>query len=288
VLAAHAVENAKLLLASNLAGTSGQLGRNLMDHPVLLRWGLMPEPVGSFRGPLSTSGIEDLRGGEFRAARAAFRVEVGNDGWTWPTGSPESEVLQAVGQGNLFGSRLRAQLRETLSRQIRLGFLVEQLPDPANRVTIDPQYRDAIGNFRPVIQYGLSDYTLAGMGAGTMLAERLFQWLGMADRTNAAQSLLSQITWRNQLFLWGGAGHFAGTHVMGSTPASSVVDSWQRCWDHENLFAVGCGSFPTMGTSNPTLTLAATTFRTARAILKDLEAYAPASGSAPTGEERRP
>jgi choline dehydrogenase-like flavoprotein len=75
---------------------------------------------------------------------------------------------------------------------------------------------------------------------------------------------------------------------MGSTPASSVVDSWQRCWDHENLFAVGCGSFPTMGTSNPTLTLAATTFRTARAILKDLEAYAPASGSAPTGEERRP
>ena len=67
VLAAHAVENAKLMLASGLGRGSGMLGRNLMDHPSVYGWGLAPAPVGPFRGPLSTSGIDDARGGSFRS-----------------------------------------------------------------------------------------------------------------------------------------------------------------------------------------------------------------------------
>ena len=50
------------------AADSGMLGRNLMDHPSIYGWGLAPAPVGPFRGPLSTSGIDDVRGGAFRAA----------------------------------------------------------------------------------------------------------------------------------------------------------------------------------------------------------------------------
>lgn len=61
VLAAHAIENARLLLASGLANSSDQVGRNLMDHPVLLTWGLMPQPIGAYRGPGSTSGLEGFR-----------------------------------------------------------------------------------------------------------------------------------------------------------------------------------------------------------------------------------
>ena len=43
VLAASALENPKLLLASNAANSSDQVGRNLMDHLVMLTWGLFPE-----------------------------------------------------------------------------------------------------------------------------------------------------------------------------------------------------------------------------------------------------
>ena len=68
-----------------------------------------------------------------------------------------------------------------------------------------------------------------------------------------------------------GAGHLCGTHRMGDDPATSVVDSEQRSWDHRNLFIVGAGSMPTIGTSNPTLTLAALACRTAAAILGDLQ-----------------
>ena len=57
VLAGNAIENAKLLLASRVPNTSDQIGRNLMDHPYVLAWALMPYAVGAFRGPSSTSGI---------------------------------------------------------------------------------------------------------------------------------------------------------------------------------------------------------------------------------------
>ena len=51
VLAANAIENARLMLASSLPGSSGLVGRNLMDHAYLLTWALMPEVAGTYRGP---------------------------------------------------------------------------------------------------------------------------------------------------------------------------------------------------------------------------------------------
>ena len=81
VLCAHAIENAKLLLNSpwttpkgkqtTVANSSGQVGLNLMDHPILLLWGLTKDPVYPFRGPLSTSGISTYRTG---AAQGPGRV----------------------------------------------------------------------------------------------------------------------------------------------------------------------------------------------------------------------
>ena len=76
VLAAHAIETPRLLLNSRseampngVANSSDQVGRNLMDHPVQLSWALAREPVWPYRGPLSTSGIENFRDGQFRKDR---------------------------------------------------------------------------------------------------------------------------------------------------------------------------------------------------------------------------
>jgi choline dehydrogenase-like flavoprotein len=66
-------------------------------------------------------------------------------------------------------------------------------------------------------------------------------------------------------------GHLGGTHAMGASPETSVVDPDQRCWEHRNLYLLGSGSFPTMGTSNPTLTMAALTLRTVDRLLAELE-----------------
>ncbi|MGA5064408.1 GMC oxidoreductase [Streptomyces exfoliatus] len=57
---------------------------------------------------------------------------------------------------------------------------------------------------------------------------------------------------------------------MGGSPVTSVVDAWQRCWDHPGIYAVGCGSMPSVATSNPTLTMAALALRSAERIETDL------------------
>jgi choline dehydrogenase-like flavoprotein len=57
---------------------------------------------------------------------------------------------------------------------------------------------------------------------------------------------------------------------MGSDPSTSVTDAEGRTHDHPNLFLAGGGLFPTFGTANPTLTIAALALRTAARIQADL------------------
>src|SRR5436309_7136174 len=142
VLAAHAIETPRLLLASQaekapngVANGSDQVGRNLMDHPTQLTWARSRDPVWPYRGPLSTSGIENLRTGPWRDNRGAFRIEIGNDGWAWPTGAPISTVSELAKQG-FRGAALDTQLRDHAARHVRLAALVEQLPDADNRIVL--------------------------------------------------------------------------------------------------------------------------------------------------------
>ncbi|NTJ44314.1 GMC family oxidoreductase [Agrobacterium larrymoorei] len=269
ILAAHAVENAKLMLASGINGPADSMGRTLMDHPTLYAWGLAPKEIGAYRGPQSTSGIEDLRGGRFRSRHAAFRFDVGNDGWRAATGAPDSLVVQAVNGENRHGRGLRQHLEGLLRRQLRFSIAVEQLPLPENRVSIDPRYLDALGNPRPVIDYRIDDYTLKGMEAASKVAQKIFRKAGVEDCTEkTASNWFPSVVHNERTFHYHGMGHFAGTHAMGSDPSNSIVDRDQRCWEHPNLFMLGSGSFPTMGTSNPTLTLAALALRTADNLLQ--------------------
>ncbi|MCO7189430.1 MULTISPECIES: GMC family oxidoreductase [unclassified Pseudoalteromonas] len=273
VLAAHAVENAKLMLASNVANSSDQVGRNLMDHPTMLTWGLMPCKIGAFRGPGSTSGIPSLRGGAFRAEQAAFRIEIGNWGWSWPEGAPIATVPELIDEQNLFGPALRHKIAEEYPRMFRFGFLVEQLPDPDNRVTIDDQYRDQLGNYRPVIHYKVTDYTRAGMAQAKEVSDAIFQRLGVEPFTKYKANDPGYVQYQGKGYVYNGAGHLVGTHLMGDDPKTSVVNREQRSWDHPNLYLVGCGNMPTIATSNPTLTMAALTFWAADNVLNALDQY---------------
>ncbi|GAA2257249.1 GMC family oxidoreductase [Streptomyces amakusaensis] len=271
VLAAHAIENARLLLASGLAGSSGQVGRNLMDHPVLLTWGLLPRRTGPYRGPGSTSGLEGFRFGPGRAARAPFRVEFGNWGWTWAVGPPEHEAAARIEAG-LLGPALRRALDDRVGRQFALQFEMEQSADPANRVRLAPGRPDALGLPRPVLTYDLSEHVKAGIAAAKSVSDQLFALVGAEDHSRYAPGTAEpgRFEHEGRSYAYRGAGHAGGTHIMGARRSDSVVDSWQRCWDHPNLYAVGCGSMPSLGTSNPTLTMAAITLRSAERIHRDL------------------
>ncbi|MFE3764169.1 GMC oxidoreductase [Streptomyces sp. NPDC059104] len=272
VLAAHAVENARLLLLSRLADRSGQVGRNLMDHPVLLTWGLLPRPTGPYRGPGSTSGLEGFRGGPARALRAPFRIEIGNWGWVWAKGPVDADVAELVVRQGLSGAGLRQAVGDRIRRQFALQFEMEQAADPANRVTLHPTERDALGLPRPLVTYDLDDHVKAGMAAARAVSDQIFALLGAEDHTDYAPATAwpGRFEHGGRTYGYRGAGHAAGTHIMGDSPARSVVDARQRCWDHPGLYAVGCGSMPSVATANPTLTMAALALRSAEAIESDL------------------
>ena len=300
VLAAHAIENAKLMLASNVANSSGQVGRNLMDHPLILTWGLLPDKIWSFRGPGSTSGIPAFRDGEFRKEHSAFRVEIGNWGWSFAAGAPNS-TFEAMLHGSddpeqpvkpLWGRKLRERMGEVLPRQFRIAWEFEQIPEESNFVTIDDNYRDALGNHRPVIHYDLPEYVKAAMHAARDASHQVFDSLGLKplyeddtgkpkqnpvafesgwDYTKYDTNAPGYVTYKGKGYAYEGAGHLAGTHRMGSKAGDSVVNKHQQSWDHANLFTVGCGNMPTIGTSNPTLTMTALAIQAGENINKYLE-----------------
>ncbi len=255
VLAAHAIETPRLLLNSlsevtpnGVANSSDQVGRNLMDHPVQLSWALARAPVWPYRGPLSTSGIENFRDGQFRKDRAAFRIEIGNDGWAWPKGAPTTTASDLARLG-LRGERLNSALRSQASRHLRLTSLLEQLPDPDNRVTLDPNASDIYGVPLPRIAYRLGAYIEAGLAAARAAHAEIFSALGATEITHRDVAE--------------GAGHIIGTARSGSHPKELVVDPNLRSHDHPNLFILGSAVFPTSATANPTLTIAALSLRAA-------------------------
>lgn len=253
VIAAHAIEGPRLLLNSRsettpngAANSSDQVGRNLMDHPTQLSWALASDAVWPYRGPLATSGVENLRDGAFRKERGAFWIEIGNDGWSWPTGAPISTARQLALQG-LRGEALNKALFDQTARHIRLASLVEQHPLPENRVTLDPDEKDMYGVPLPRITYRLDDYSKAGLAAAARAHEEIFARLDASEMHHSREAQ--------------GAGHIIGTARMGDDPATSVVDRDLRSHDHKNLFILGSAVFPTSATANPTLTIAALSLR---------------------------
>ncbi len=267
VVAAHAIESPKLLLmsrgehaAGGVANSSDHVGRCLMDHLQGQAAALLKFPVFPFRGPPTTSGVDDFRDGPFRDRHAAFRMSLGNDGWGLVQG-PYATVLDLVrGTPPLFGQPLRRAVRDRLTCQFRISYSTETLPDPENRVLPSPQ-TDALGLPKPQLLFKPSEYNLRAFEAARGVIRRIFDRLDpvqtkFADDPNAYSS----------------ANHIMGTCRMGTDPRRSVVNPDGKAHDHPNLFIVGASVFPTCGTANPTLTALAVTLRGLPAIEDALRA----------------
>lgn len=262
VLAAHAIETPKLLLMSRtealpngVANSSDQVGRNLMDHPIQLSWALAKTPLYPYRSPLENAGIEELRDGAFRRTRSAFRIAVGEDGWSFPGTTPDQLATELLKQG-LRGEALRAELKAQVARQFRFAILLEQMPLAENRVTPAWDRLDALGLPRPQIDYRLGEFVAKGMSEARRVADQIFDAVGVTFRHHGEEHF--------------GAGHVMGTYRMGNDPKTAVVNHEQRSHDHPNLFLLGSGVFPTVGTANPTLTIAALSLWAAATLKQEL------------------
>ena len=254
VLAAHAIESPRLLLASaderfprGIANSSDQVGRNFMDHYGAEVTFEASVPLFADRGPVFTNVIQAFRDGPRRASEAALMI--------YPTNQVNvfDLTVDLINKG-IMPPLLDAEIRRRATRSIQFTVLAEQLPTPENRVTIDWNDRDSCGQPRLQISYTVGDYTRAGLRRGVDLVNRLGQMLGSEAPSVAFDS----------------HSHLMGTLRMGLDPATSVVDQSSRAHDHPNLFVVGSAVFRTSSAASPTLTIAALALRTADAVAEQL------------------
>jgi choline dehydrogenase-like flavoprotein len=101
-------------------------------------------------------------------------------------------------------------------------------------------------------------------------SKAVLEYVGGQDLTEPLKQAAGNVEYEGQTYTLYGSGHVVGTHRMGTDSKNSVVNSDLKTWDHHNLYLVGCGSMPTLGTSNPTLTAAAFAYRAVAAIRKEL------------------
>ena len=163
-----------------------------------------------------------------------------------------------MAETGLSGKALFEAVRTQTARQLLLSAIIEQLPDPENRVTLDPDERDSFGVPLPRIHYRIDDYVKRGRDRAQAQQEAILRQLGVTA-LHKGEGLE-------------GAGHIMGTTRMGEDAKSSVVDAELRCHDHPNLFLLGSGVFPTGATANPTLTIAALSLRAVATVTKSLRA----------------
>lgn len=271
VVAANGIETPKLLLMSTgeyaeagVANSSDQVGRNLSDHPETSTSALLPHAYAGSRGPLQLSGIDALREGDFRSERSATRFQIGHS-----TGNPLNLARTLIAEG-LVGRELYQRIGATAPYQVRVATMTEQLPNPENRVLPDETEVDALGIPRPRLIYSHDDYTKAGLEEALRFHHEILEVMGATNLVDAEQPY--------------GVGHLMGTHRMGDDPATSVTDRDGRTHDHPNLYLAGSGLFPTSGTANPTLTIAALALLTADAIARELGVQVPAATPEATPE----
>lgn len=266
VVAAHAIESVRLLEFSEGVHKADALGRNLMDHLNRFGWVQSGVPLYPFRGPPTTSGIDAFRDGLFRRTRAAFRLSLGNDG-AGRAKEPQTIVVDLAKEG-FIGAKFAAELRTRTAGLLRISCSTEMLPSASNTVRLRAGDTDRWGVPMPELHFKPDEYTRTGY----LYAEQVMKAVFGALDASAVQNFLQDPD------DYSGAGHIMGTTRMGSASSGAVLDRDCLAHGHKNLYVVGSSVFPTCGTANPTLTVAALSLRLADTLLQRTKAPSVSTG----------
>lgn len=272
VLAAGAIENARLLLAHAPAADVGDgwLGRGFMEHPVDASLELssrdpaLAATPGFFGARVAGGGIavgrigmpadllrsENLPNASLRLFRETEPVLMRSPGF------------RSVARRLVPFQALRRRIGDTIRRRTgrtppggttrhRVLLDLEQPPHRENRVRLSDQ-PDRLGQRRAVLEWRWR----ASDEAGRQRAREVFA--RELERAGVGRLLVSRET-----ALDTAVHHHAGTTRMHPDPALGVVDGDLRVHRMENLYVAGASVFPTAGVANPTLTVVALSLRLA-------------------------
>ena len=255
-LCASALESARILLNSELANSSGQVGRNIMDH---IKGG---GASGDFDGWTNARTIGERPNGiyvpRFRNVTSrhpdfirgyGFQGEADRDGWR--------AALRAPG----IGAALKARLTELGPWSMSFWGFGEMLPRAENRATIHPTLVDAWGIPALHIECQWSDNERAIHRDMNATAAELLETAGARNIEPSSRVPSTP----------GGTNHEMGTARMGRDPKTSVLNQWNQSWDVPNLFVTDGAAMTSSACQNPSLTYMALTARACHYAVEELK-----------------
>ena len=234
VVSCGAINSAALLLRSasgqhrdGLANSSGLVGRRYMAHLATMMQGFHP----------------------FRKNATVFQKTVAiNDFYLQGPGTPYP-LGQIQSQGRTHGVMAQTVVPwiplwaydAWVARGVDWLAMSEDLPRPENRVTVDAQGHIHL-QYRPnnvIAHRRLVEET-------TRILKKLGFWIVVTHSHGSRNTT-----------------HQCGTLLFGTDPRASVLDSYCRTHDVDNLFVVDASFFPSSAAVNPGLTIAAQALRVA-------------------------
>jgi len=296
VLACGAIENARLLLASNdrescgVGNRNDLVGRFLQDHVIGSCAVVHSERVASLWRQVDIARVGGVRwAAKFRLAEAVQAAT----GSLNATASivfdyEDSEAVERmVRLYRALARRALAELRTAdlwylaknpmkvmgfgarhmgyampsviRPRSIRLSCITEQAPSPDSRIGLSHEM-DRLGIPRAKIDWRVTEAEGRTLRVLAELCEREFARVGIGKLTLEPWLEAADPHWRANVrdIL-----HCAGTTRIGADRKNGVVDPNCRVFDIPNLFIAGSSVFPTSGHANPVLTMVALSIRLA-------------------------
>jgi choline dehydrogenase-like flavoprotein len=243
VVAAHAIESARLLLLSNCGNHSDQVGRNFMEHIYLTAGGRLAEQR-FYPRRVGYQVLETLAyyTGEDRRERGGVKLEFVFDDW---------DPLDDMEERRLWGKALARHDKENFGHWFGIEAETEQQPNPDSRITLDPVVRDLFGDPVPHINLAFGDIDRRTQQRAR---DKMQELLAAAGAKDIYQDKLSPTSF---------GAHHMGTCRMSDDPGNGVVDRNCRVHGVSNLYVVGSSVFPTSGALQPSSTVAALALRCA-------------------------
>ncbi len=158
------------------------------------------------------------------------------------------------GLGKLQGGMLTANMKAVpewlmswfAKRSVDWWVMSEDLPDPENRVTLDDDGK---------IRLSYKPNNLKSHG------ELVKHWTKMIKSLGYPIIITQKMDIKVAM-------HQCGTARFGNDPKTSVLDSYCKVWDIDNLYVVDASFLPSSTAVNPSLTIVAQAVRTAEHIIK--------------------
>ncbi|SDI24191.1 GMC oxidoreductase [Chryseobacterium jejuense] len=245
ILSAGAINSAAILLQSKndqfpngLANSSDQVGRNYMFHQNTALIALYTEPNPTKFG--KTFGINDF----YHSARG-YKFPLGH---IQMLGKSDENQIKADSPIPAPGFTFDLMAKHAVD----FWLTSEDLPDPENRVTVeDGQIKISYTDNNQKGHEFLKTELIKALKASGKFESFLFKGYYFSKGMDIASPA-----------------HQNGTTRMGPDPETSVVDTYCKAHDLENLYIVDGGFFVSSGAVNPALTIIAMALRVGEYLKK--------------------